>query len=334
MAFLRFFQLLLCLFALAGVPSAARAAEKPFETTSSDKKFFLFFSPAPTKADSAAQLAHGKDLIAKGSLKRAAKELNYLVLKWPGSPEAAEAQWLRATTLEALGKRELAFDEYQTLLARYGAESPYQQVLTNQWRIAQAVETRRKAAFFLFKGFTTPEASIPLYETIVGNAPSWERAPELLYRIGEIQHGSWKTEEAIKTFNRIVAEYPSSPYAEKAAFAKAQCSLQLAEEYPNHEEHTRAAWADVTFYLTHFETRNHTMQAMKMQSDLRAKLARFAFEKAEFYDRVVKTPEAALVAYEAFVREYPVSAWTERAKARIAALRPNPVPPSGSNEKI
>ena len=323
--------LLLVLLGLASPLCPGR--DKQYESTSSDKRIFLFFQPRPEKDNPQDQLDYAKGLLAKGARKSAAKELHYLALKWPGAPEVAEAVWLRAKTLEEMGKLNQAFEEYETLVTRFSGEAPYGQALTNQWRIAETIETRRRAAFLLFKGFTSPEQAIPYYESIVKNAPSWERAPELLYRVGEIQRNGWESETAIATFNRIIALYPQSPFAEKAAYAKALCSNALAEDHPNHEEHARAAWSDITFYLTRFEKRNHTTEAMDMQAALQAKLARFAFEKAEFYDRIARRPAAALAAYEAFVRDFPVSEWTERARARITELRPTAPAPSPPHEK-
>ena len=323
--------LLLVLLALAAPSSPGR--DKQYESTPSDKRIFLFFQPRPEKDNPADQLDYAKELLAKGARKAASKELHYLTLKWPGSAEVAEAVWLRAKTLEEMGKLNQAFEEYETLVTRFSGEAPYGQALTNQWRIAETIEKRRKAAFLLFKGFSSPEQAIPFYESIVKNAPSWERAPELLYRVGEIQRNGWESETAIATFIRIIALYPKSSFAEKAGFAKALCSHELSKEHPNHEEHARAAYADITFYLTRFEKRNHTAEAMDMQSELHGKLARFAFEKAEFYDRIARRPAAALAAYEAFVRDFPTSEWTEQARSRITELRPTAPAPSSPHEK-
>jgi outer membrane protein assembly factor BamD (BamD/ComL family) len=321
---------LLTWLALLGLFATPARASREYVSDSGEIRRFLFFTVQPARDNPSDQLRHARELREAGKRKPALRELERLVLKWPGAPEAPEAQWQRATLLEEMGRLQEAFDAFQELLTRYPGEAPYTRALESQVRIAETIEKRRKATFWFFKGFTTPEQAIPYYESIVASAPSWERAPELLYRVAQIRRGTWESEECLPVFNRVIAEYPQSPYAEKAAFARAEVTYADTLNHPNHEERARSAWADVTLYLTRFTDRQHTEEAMRMQAELRARLARFAYDRAVFYDRIARRPAAAITAYEAFVRDFPISEWTETARARIAELRssaPSPTSP-------
>ena len=56
---------------------------------------------------------------------------------------------------------------------------------------------------------------------------------------------------------------------------------------------------------------------------LSARATRMAWERAEFYDRVRKNPDAARLAYAEFLRLYPAAAEAPAVRARLAELQPN-----------
>ena len=63
-------------------------------------------------------------------------------------------------------------------------------------------------------------------------------------------------------------------------------------------------------------------EARARADELSARQTRMAFERAEFYDRVRRDPEAAVLAYGDFLKQFPNAPESARARERMEALRP------------
>jgi hypothetical protein len=127
--------------------------------------------PAP-RDTAAAQLEYAHDLRAPGKLRKAGKAYRALVITWPGSAQAPEAQYGYAQMLDARGKLLDAFDEYEILMTRFVGGFPYDAVLQRQFEIGQSVMNRRRGSFLLFGGFQAPERAVPLFEASCATAPA------------------------------------------------------------------------------------------------------------------------------------------------------------------
>jgi outer membrane protein assembly factor BamD (BamD/ComL family) len=105
-----------------------------------------------------------------------------------------------------------------------------------------------------------------------------------------------------------------------ASFQTAYCYYLLAQESPNNEQILDAAWAAMTLFLNYYPISQQVPLATEYRSTLHRQRAKIAYEKASYYDKIVKRPESALIAYENMVRQFPHSDWTGLAQIRIDAL--------------
>ena len=265
------------------------------------------------------QYAYAQEKVDAGAQKDAITAFRHLVLKWPEAPEAPLAQLHRARLLHARGDLDDAFDEYQYLVNKYAGQFPYEEVLTSQFEIAEHAEKSR-SRFLGIPAAYTPERAIPLYTAIEANAPQWKNAAKAQYRIGAIHQKNLKYEEAILAYEAVASNYSGNEFERIATFAKAECLEKLALETPNDEAASQTAWAAYDLFLQKFPQSKESEAAFEKRKEIRTRLAESQFDKALFYDKKLKNPRAARIAYRALLEDFPNSPWTEVAQARIKTI--------------
>lgn len=303
-----------------GAQPNAWARSAPYEMTEKKHSWFSFGRPA--KKNPIDQLAWARQLQAAGELRKAGRAYRALTMTWPGSPEAAIAQWGLAQTYDARGKLEDAFNEYNTLATKYTGGYPYDSIIERQFEIAHQTMAKRRGALLIFGGFKAPERAIPLFEKVIQNAPRAPFAAEAQYLIGSAYELSEQLELAVVAYMNAQNRYPGTEWAEKAAFGRARCLIRLSEESPNDEEALDQAWAAIIVYLNAYPNSPEIELARAYRDSLLRRRAKASYDKALFYDRVAKRPAAAVQSYENFVRQFPNSEWSALARARIKELSP------------
>lgn len=274
----------------------------------------------PAKKSPPEQWQYAEALRLVGKTRRAMKQYNALMHAWPAAKEAAPAQLAYATLLMQRGRFETAFEEFQYLIAYYAGQFPYEDVLNRQYQIVNYLRTRRYARFGIFPGYTAPERVLPLIEQLLRNAPGWEKAPELQLQIGQIQEANGEIEKAIEAYEKVLLQYPDSAAAAAASYGRAYCRYLMARKRPRDEEAWRQAFADLSAFLRDFPHDPNVAQATYYQYAAKEHLAALHFERAEFYDKIAKRPEAARIAYADFVRRFPASPLRQKAEERLRAL--------------
>ena len=306
--------LLLC----AGLCLEAGAAAKPYSESKPSRGWNFFLWPA--KANPAAQLAYARELQQAGRIRAAIRQLRALTISWPSAPEAPVAQLAYARLLEERGRWPAAFEEYTYLIEHYAGAFPYDEVLDRQFHIAQFAMNRRKGKFLFFPGFHSPERAVPLLEKVIEHGPEWARADEAQLLIGRAYDLSHQYELALVAYTTTQMRYPNSPLAEQAVFARAVDLERLAREAPQNEAALDEAWSATTQFLQRYPASDQAPAAVKLRDDLYRRRARIAFERASYYDRIARKPQAALLEYRDFIRLFPQAEWTAQARQRVEAL--------------
>lgn len=315
-------------FAVTFLALAARA-EKPYHETVGKKGWWFFGKTArPTAAE---QWAYADELDQAGRAGKAAKQYYRLVARWPQAPEAGPAQLRYARWIDGRGKLLHAFDEYQRLFDRFNGQFPFDEVLNRQFEIAEKLMTTKKGHFLVFPGFAAPERSIPLFEKIIANAPGSEHAARAQLLVGRAHELGKMYEEAIASYLTTLNRYPGTAMAEEAGFHAAKCYYRLALENANDEQLMENAWAAASVFIARYPKSENSLEAEVYRAELYDRRAALAFRRADFYDRIAKRPEAALLAYRAFLKQFPSSDQVETARARIEALEKKVETPHDTN---
>jgi outer membrane protein assembly factor BamD (BamD/ComL family) len=279
----------------------------------------LFHRPA--RESPAAQMEYARALEAAGRLRKATRHYLAVVHAWHGAPEAVEAQKAAADLLQRRGKYRQAFDEYQYLIRFFPGRFDYAQIVDQQLRIANHVMTARHGRLFFLPGWTSPEEALPLLESVVGNAPDWERAPEAQYLIGWIHEQAGDREEAVDAYARVRYRYPNSEFAAAAGMRRGLCLAALSDRQPRDEETLREALSALSAYLRDYPGDAGAEAAEPLRDQLKQRWAAMHYERARFYDRIAKRPTAAVIAYRDFLKRFPYAEQADEAGERIRVLQ-------------
>lgn len=314
-----FFRLLACLLCITAVRAQEPRLEPEMEAGPRKKRPGLLHRAARNTPEE--QLAYAERLREDGETRAAMKAYNGLVHSWHGSGQAATAQLAYAELLEEKEKYRRAFDEYQYLIDHYAARCPYQEVVARQFAIANHSMTQRRGKFLFFRGFESPEIALPLFQQVVDNAPRWQRAVEAQFRIGEIHEMQKNREEAIAAYEQVRSRFPGTVLAEEAAYRRSSCLHALAHASPRDETTCRNALSALAGCLRDYPDNARAETARDQLAELKARLAEMYLRQAEFYDRIAKRPSSAVIAYEDYVRRFPMSEQAVAVNRRIDALK-------------
>ena len=312
-------SVLLCGLTVFLLFSMSVEASRPVHEEAREPGWFRLLRPRMD--DPAAQLAYADELREVGRRRGAQRQYRALVRYWPGTREAAQAQYAYAKLLEERSRRSRALDEYANLLEDYTGMIPHQDVRERLFDMGTTTMDERRAQFLFFPGFHAPERAIPYFEAVVKHGPQWKRAPEAQYHIGRIKEKNRRYEEAVFAYDRVGARYPRSPFAEDAAFGRARVLYRLSREAPNHLDGAETALHALASFLRSYPESEHAGQAREYMRTVYGEMARLNYERARYYDRIARRPRAAITTYERFLKEYPDSEWADQARERLDQLR-------------
>lgn len=275
----------------------------------------------PNKKNDIEQEKFAYQLYRDGRLRKAANAYQALVYAWPDSPKAALAQLALAKTQQKRGRYDEAFNEYQYLIDHYPGQFIYTDVLEFQFQIATYLMHAKTGKFLFFPGFASPERALPMFEKIIRNAPSWDKSPIAQYNIGRIHEMNGNEEEAISAYESLQNRYPSSTWAAQASFREASCLCRLADQRKNDENALNSARAALVDFIRSHPESQDASTARTLLHALNIRRASMAYERARFYDQHTERREAALIAYEDFIKNFPSSDLASAARNRIDQLR-------------
>lgn len=299
------------------------ATKQPYAETRNGN--YLYLNPFSYKpATSQEHWEYASKLKESGHLKTAGKQFNILAKRWPESVEAPSAKQNAADLYFARGKNKKAFDAYEELIAQYYTQiKNYDAVLERELNIAEK-EVDRKRMRWLFGGYRAPERAVPLFESIIKNAPQWGRAPEIQYQIGQAYQKNDDLELAIVAYSTVEYRYPDSPFAEKAAFSKIECFKKLVKSTPNSLEIHDQAQLSAGLFPELYPKSNHLAEVKLFDEELTMLAARYNYEVGEFYERVPRPPkpESAAIYYRKTIANYGGTEYALKSAARLRVLFP------------
>ncbi|MFC1498078.1 outer membrane protein assembly factor BamD [Verrucomicrobiota bacterium] len=307
-------------FALAYVSSAQHMQSEEKEELKPERKHPSFFH-RPAEENPADQLGFAKSLLLEGQNRAAMKQYLALVHKWHDSKEASEAQFMYAKLLEDSRKYIKAFDEFQYLIDNFTSGYSYEEALEHQFRIAYHIMTVRRFKFLFLPGFVAPERAVPLFEKITRNGPNWKKTPQAHYYLGFIYEQIKEYQKAVSAYELLNNRYPDNDFSEESQFKRAYCLYTIANKNPRDEVSCRNALSAITAFFVNYPDDENADTAKQYLEELKVRLTRMYFERAEFYDKIAKRPESALIMYRDFVKKFPYSELSEEADKRIEELK-------------
>ncbi len=331
----RFLVCVLSFFSLLSL--TGQSNELPAKETSQGNYSYLNpFAHKPASAEE--HMKYANALLESGEVGAARKQFEIFVKRWPEDEGAAVAQKAVGDLFYQQGKHKKAFEAYELLIQKYySGIRAYDSVLENQLAIAD-FETKRKRMSWVFGGYTAPERAIPYLESIVRNAPQWDRTPEMQYRIGRAYQKNDNYEMAIVAYTTVEYRYPDSAVAEVALFEKVLCLRELVLSTPYSLDLREQAEQAVRLFKAVYPESEHAFEVETFGKTLYDSAARAVYETGEFYERVPLPPrtDSARIYYEKVIELYGGTEYALLAAKRLKVLVPGTISGSGAlvNPKI
>ena len=318
-AFIAGFLVVFTLLAATGCSTAM-----PYQETRSGNYFYLNpFSYKPATAEE--HWKYAESLREDGHDRSARKQYEIFVKRWPEDVHAPAAKQRVAEIYFAKGKNKKAFTAYEELIQQYYSSiKDYNAILDQQYVLAEK-EMNRKRMRWLFGGYRAPERAVPLFESIIKNAPQWERAPEMQYMIGEAYQKNDDLELAVVAYSATEYRYPNSPFAEKAAVSKIGSFKKLVDTTPYSVDIREQAQLSAGMFPELYTNSQHIAEAQEFGKELHGLDAQHNYEIGRFYERVPRPVQtnSAVIYYNKVIKKYGDTEYAAKAAERLRVLFPH-----------
>lgn len=151
-----------------------------------------------------------------------------------------------------------------------------------------------------------------LFDIIRLQYPASEFAPDAQYYLAEISYRRREYIVASFNYSMMRRQYPSHPRAREALYKAALCYVELAPPYDRDQDYTRKAISALREFIREYPQDTLARQAELQIRRLRNQLAQRELSIAVQY-RVLRSPQSALLYYEALIDEYSDTDFVEQA---------------------
>lgn len=270
-----------------------------------------------------AQLEVAEEFFRAKDYSNAERAAYRVVLVWPLSDYAPDAEYLVGRCLEAKGKDQAAFDAYQNIIEKYPNSNHYEEVLWRQYEIAgRFLGGEWIKLWNIIPFFPSMDTAATMYGTIVGNGPYSDVAPHAQLRIGVAREKQKDYPSAVQAYARAADRYHDQPViAADAVFREAESYRKQAETGEYDQGTAEQAIETFTDFITLFPDDKRVPQAQKTIIALKMEQVHGAFEVAQFYENSRKWDGAA-VYYNEVLQLDPNSPYAALARRRIEILKP------------
>lgn len=289
-------------------------------------------NPGPEQREQAqALLEEARGDLDAGNFGAAHGTAKTILEKYPRTPAAAGAFFIRGRVLMERERWVKAFDEFQKIVENHPSYENFDRVTLSQFDCATALmEGARGKIFGVIPGFRQYNTAIEQFEQIVSNAPFSDFAPLSLMNVALLAQQRDNPDEAIDALDRLINNYPQSMLAPDAYFNLAKTYSELVKGPEYDQGSTRQAIRYFEDFLALYPDNEQAEAAEANLDKMENVLASNRLEFGEFYYLYRNNNTAALIFYNETISVAPESDAAERARERIQAIEEGVRPITGS----
>ena len=188
-----------------------------------------------------------------------------------------------------------AFTSYNFSIVRHPDFPRFNEVLEKQFYIADLMMNPKSGQYFFGLKFTNYDAAIQYFETIIGNAPYSEYAPNSLMRVAIMHRTQGDQPEAIDALDRLINFYSNSEIAPNAYLALADTFSSMVAGPDYDQGATREAISYYRDFLILFPNSNLITEGEEKLADMQDVHAQSKFVIGEYYFKRRSNYQAAEV---------------------------------------
>lgn len=277
----------------------------------------------PSEDTAKEQLVYAQAIETEDDYEDAIDAYQDLVHRWHNTPQALTAQLRIANLFELLEKPQESYDEFIYLLAHYKGKFDLEPVLKKSLAQADLLSHTNKTFFGL--DLNSNDALRKNYERISHFAPRWDYTPEILMRIGGLYDKEKAYESSITIYDRLVIQWPTARCYDQAVYAYAQAVFNLASV--SKQDIGRLAQMErlINGVLKHDAQHPSIEQFTTWKNDIYTWRRDQSYVLASYYDKRGYKNQAAYIAYQAFLRDFPDAPQAPEIRTRLATLMVNDI---------
>jgi len=274
------------------------------------------YSPKPSPD---LQYKYAQEVFKNKDYKQAYVEFKKIINYFPGSKEAAEAQYYMGRCLEKMGKDYEAYLAYKKVIEKYPFSERIEEVVEREYNIAERLLDLYPKKILGVPIELTEHPSVEIYRSIVNNTPYSKVAPQSLYKMGLVLKRLSRFEEAEEAFQELIDNYPESEWIDPARYQLALCKVEKSPGVVY--DHTELEMAEKTFreFVQNHPDAEVSMDAQEQLSILREKEAEKNYKIGEFYESQ-KAYESAKVYYNLVVDKFSENEAAKKAREKLKEL--------------
>ncbi|MCF7887780.1 MAG: tetratricopeptide repeat protein [Candidatus Omnitrophica bacterium] len=256
----------------------------------------------------------------KGDFKRAYKEFKKLLVNYPDSKEAPEAQYYLGITLEELDKPFEAYLAFEKVIQSYPNSKRINEVVEREYNIGEYFlnrENKKLLGISIYDFVNHP--SVQIFQSIVEETPYSEYASRAQYKLGVIFLQLSRFKEAREAFQKVIDDYSDSRWATPAKY---QLALATAQAFPGADydaSYLKKATQSLDDFIKEHPEAKISKEAEEQLAKLRSKEAEKIFEIALFYKKQNR-PESAKIYLKKVIKKYPDTIYYQKAKQVLEEL--------------
>lgn len=255
-----------------------------------------------------------------GKTDRAIKLYDKTATRYPFATSSGQARFRQAQLLDQKGKVEDAFEAYDEFLQRYPASPQYTTALNRQAAMAQnAAEGDVKSSFLGLKTRLSLDKTVEMLGKVRDHAPKSQTAAKAQFTIGEAYQAKKKYKESIDAYRQLVNDQPNSARAPEALFRVGQILMENAERGNQNQANLDLAREAFNDYLIQYPGHSRNAEARGMIGKLDNRDLQRSFDIAEFYLKTGRA-ESAKVYYRDIVKRTDSGKLHDASKARLKEL--------------
>ncbi len=263
-----------------------------------------------------AQMEWAQGFFEQKDYPRAAKEYLRLVQAYSRSELAPEAQYLAGLSYELADNPEEAFGAYKKLVEIYPFSKRFKDAIEREFFIAESLRGGKRLKLVGPVSLPSLDKAVEIYQHILEQAPYSDYGDKAQFQLGECYILQKRFEEANRTFQRMLTDYPASALVDEAKYRVAFCARQLSLKPSYDQSATDEAieWYE-EFIKSHPES-SLLSQAQESLRQLKGFKAQGLAKVAQFYEKQHK-PASAAIYYRQIVENYPDSSEAAEAAGRL-----------------
>lgn len=255
----------------------------------------------------------------QGDFKRASEEFTRLTESYKDSDVAPEAQYYAARAYEEQGRYWFAYQNYKKTIDNYPYTKRMDEIIERLYTLAGTVEASETAKVMGVELSESMERSAEMYKAIVDASPFSVYADKSLFRMGDVYRRMRKYDDAIKSYARIIEDYPESPLVPESRYQLAFTRYEASLDPEYDQETTEKALKEFKEIAATTPVPAIADEADKVLAELRARKADSTIKIAEFYEKQGRYT-SAIMYYDSVRGKFSGTSAAELADERIKKI--------------